>query len=113
VGIDHPGRAYISLSIFFRHEGLSPEKPSPRLKSLAGPRLFERARLLGALMRVAYPVSVAMEGVLPRAPLTARGGKVVLELPQEMAPLANERLLGRVRALGKLLNLESRIEIVG
>jgi len=113
VGIDHPGRAYIALSIFFRHEGLSPEKASPRLKSLAGPRLFERARLLGALMRVAYPVSVAMEGVLPRAPLTARGGKVVLELPQEMAPLANERLLGRVRALGKLLNLESRIEIVG
>jgi exopolyphosphatase/guanosine-5'-triphosphate,3'-diphosphate pyrophosphatase len=113
VGIDHPGRAYIALSIFFRHEGLSPEKASPRLKSLAGPRLFERARLLGALMRVAYPVSVAMEGVLPRAPLTARGGKVVLELPQEMAPLANERLLGRVRALGKLLNLGSRIEIVG
>ena len=33
---------------------------------------MERARLLAALMRVAYPVSVAMEGVLPQAPLVPR-----------------------------------------
>jgi exopolyphosphatase/guanosine-5'-triphosphate,3'-diphosphate pyrophosphatase len=113
VGIDHPGRAYIALSIFFRHEGISPEKASARLKSLAGSRLFERARLLGALMRVAYPVSVAMEGVLPKVPLIARGTQVVLQLPQSLAPLANERLMGRLKALAKLLNLEPRIEILG
>jgi exopolyphosphatase/guanosine-5'-triphosphate,3'-diphosphate pyrophosphatase len=111
VGLDHPGRAYIGLSIFFRHEGLSPEKASPTLKALTGPRLFERARLLGALMRVAYPVSVAMEGVLPRTPLLARGNQVVLQLPQGMEALASERLMGRVRALGRLLNLEPRIEM--
>ena len=111
VGIDHPGRAYLALSIFFRHEGISPEKASGRLKALAGPRLMERARLLGALMRVAYPVSVAMEGVLPETPLLARGGAVVLQLPAHRAALASDRLMGRVRALGKLLNLEPRIEI--
>jgi exopolyphosphatase/guanosine-5'-triphosphate,3'-diphosphate pyrophosphatase len=113
VGLDHPGRAYIALAIFFRHEGLSPEKASSRLKGLAGTKLVERARLLGALMRVAYPVSVAMEGVLPQAPLMVRGSTVVLQLPRAMAPLASDRLLNRVRALGKLLNLDSRIEIVG
>ncbi len=112
VGLDHPGRAYIGLAIFFRHEGLNPDKASPRLRMLAGSRLFERARLLGALMRVAYPVSVAMEGVLPQTPLTVRGNSVVLQLPHHMEPLASERLLGRVRALGKLLNLEPRIEVL-
>jgi exopolyphosphatase/guanosine-5'-triphosphate,3'-diphosphate pyrophosphatase len=112
VGIDHPGRAYLALSIFFRHEGLSPEKASARLKSLAGTRLMERARLLAALMRVAYPVSVAMEGILPQAPLVARGSNVVLQLPQHMAPLASERLMGRMRQLARLLNLEPRIEIL-
>jgi exopolyphosphatase/guanosine-5'-triphosphate,3'-diphosphate pyrophosphatase len=111
VGLDHPARAYIGLSIFFRHEGISPEKASPRLKDLAGQRLFERARLLGALMRVAYPISVAMEGVLPRAPLIVRDGQVVLQLPPVLAPLANERLNGRVKAVGKLLNLDPRIEV--
>jgi exopolyphosphatase / guanosine-5'-triphosphate,3'-diphosphate pyrophosphatase len=113
VGIDHPGRAYLALSVFFRHEGISPEKASGRLKALAGPRLMERARLLGALMRVAYPISVAMEGVLPETPLVARGGTVVLQLPPSRAALASDRLMGRVRALGKLINLEPRIEVVG
>jgi exopolyphosphatase/guanosine-5'-triphosphate,3'-diphosphate pyrophosphatase len=113
VGIDHPGRAYLALSIFFRYEGLSVDKASPRLKALAGPRLIERARLLGALMRVAYPVSVAMEGVLPKAPLFASGNAVVLQLPNSLAPLASERLMGRMKALGKLLNLEPRIELMG
>jgi exopolyphosphatase/guanosine-5'-triphosphate,3'-diphosphate pyrophosphatase len=113
VGIDHPGRAFLALSIFFRHEGLSPEKASSRLKALAGPRLIERARLLAALMRVAYPVSVAMEGVLPEAPLAARGTQIVLQLPRHMADLASERLLGRMRQLGKLINFEPRIEVMG
>jgi hypothetical protein len=38
---------------------------------------------------------------------------VVLQLPKERQALASERLLGRVRQLSKVLNLEPRIEIVG
>jgi exopolyphosphatase/guanosine-5'-triphosphate,3'-diphosphate pyrophosphatase len=64
-------------------------------------------------MRVAYPVSVAMEGILPQTPLLARGNTVVLRLPKGMEALASERLMGRLRALTKLLNLEPRLEIVG
>lgn len=112
-GLDHPGRAYLALSIFFRHEGLSPDKVGSRIKSLAGPRYLERARLLAALMRIAYPVSVSMEGILPQAPLRVRGSQVVLQLPPHMEDLANERLVGRVKALGKLLTMEPMIEIVG
>ncbi|MBF9232357.1 exopolyphosphatase [Microvirga alba] len=112
VGLDHPGRAYLALSIFFRHEGLSPDKVGSRIKVLAGSRLMERARLLAAMMRIAYPVSVAMGGILPQAPLVARNGQVVLRLPSAMEALANERLSGRVRALGKILNLEPSIEIL-
>lgn len=110
-GLDHAGRAYLALSIFFRHEGLNPDKVGSRVKALAGTRLMERARLLAALMRVAYPVSVGMEGVLPRAPLLARGGEVVLRLPRRMEALANERLTGRMKAVGKILNMKAKIEI--
>jgi exopolyphosphatase/guanosine-5'-triphosphate,3'-diphosphate pyrophosphatase len=110
--IDHPGRAYLALSIFFRHEGLSPDKASAQVRALAGSKLVERARLLAAMMRIAYPVSVAMEGVLPHTPLLMRDKNVVLRLPKAMAEVANERLNGRVKALGKLLNLEPLIEVV-
>lgn len=112
VGIDHPGRAYLSLAVFFRHEGMSLDGVSQRLRDLAGPRLFERARLLGALMRVAYPISVAMEGVLPRTPITVRQGQIVLELPRPMAPLASERLLNRLRGLSRIAGREARIEVL-
>jgi exopolyphosphatase/guanosine-5'-triphosphate,3'-diphosphate pyrophosphatase len=111
VGVDHPGRAYLALSVFFRHEGLSLDNISPRLRNLAGPHLVARARLLSALMRVAYPISVAMEGVLPRAPLAARDGQIILHLPADMAALANERLIQRMRQLGKLVDREPHIEV--
>jgi exopolyphosphatase/guanosine-5'-triphosphate,3'-diphosphate pyrophosphatase len=111
VGIDHPGRAYLALSVFFRHEG-GHAQVSPQLRQVAGQRLVERARLLGALMRVAYPISVAMGGVLPRVPLFARDGALVLELPRDLEALASERLLTRMRQLARLINAEARIEVV-
>ena len=66
IGLDHPGRAYLALANYFRHEGLSIEKASATLKNLATPRLIMLARVLGGAFRVAYPVSVAMDGVLPK-----------------------------------------------
>jgi exopolyphosphatase/guanosine-5'-triphosphate,3'-diphosphate pyrophosphatase len=110
VGLDHPGRAYLALSVFFRHEGLKSDTASPRLRTLAGERLFERARLLAALMRLAYPISVAMADVLPRTCLVARDGAAVLSLPPDLAALASEQLDNRLRQLSRLLGLEPRID---
>ena len=82
------------------------------MRDLAGARLVERARLLGALMRIAYPVSVGMAGILPRTPLFVRDRRIVLELPSGQAPLASERLLNRMRQLAKLMALDAQIEII-
>ena len=35
VAVDHPGRAFIALAVFFRHVGLVDEELSPRLRELA------------------------------------------------------------------------------
>ena len=72
VGVDHPGRAFIALAVFFRHVGLADDELSPHVRELATARMIDRARVLGAAMRVAYLVSGAMPAVLPHAPL--RGG---------------------------------------
>ncbi|GJE00946.1 exopolyphosphatase [Methylobacterium isbiliense] len=111
VGIDHPGRAYLAVSVFFRHEGVAPEKASPTLRQLAGARLFEQARLLGAALRVAFPISVAMEGVLPRTPLVVENGALVLHLPEDLRALASDRLSSRLRGLARLLGVEARIAV--
>jgi exopolyphosphatase / guanosine-5'-triphosphate,3'-diphosphate pyrophosphatase len=112
VSIDHPGRAYLALSVSFRHEGLSLDKASAKLRQLAGSHLFERARLLAALMRVAYPVSVAMSEVLPRVPLFVRNGTIVLQLPRDLAALASDRLTNRLKQLSKVIGLEAVVEIL-
>jgi exopolyphosphatase / guanosine-5'-triphosphate,3'-diphosphate pyrophosphatase len=106
VGIDHPGRAFLALTVFFRHVGLVDEELSPRLRELASTRMLDRARILGASLRVAFLISAAMPGILPRAPLRVERRRLVLDLDGKLAPLAGERLFNRIRQLARLIGRE-------
>ena len=86
VAVDHPSRAYLALSVYFRHAGLSEEDLSPRLRELATTRMLDRARVLGAAMRVAYIITAGQGGVLPKTPMQVRRGKLVLTLPGRFSP---------------------------
>jgi exopolyphosphatase/guanosine-5'-triphosphate,3'-diphosphate pyrophosphatase len=110
VGIDHPGRAFLALAVFYRHAGLGDDEPSPHVRELATTRILDRARVLGAVLRVAYLVSASMPGVLPKAPLKVEKGKLVLRLEGKQAALDGERLFNRVRQLGKLIGREPTIK---
>ena len=96
----------LALAVYFRHIGLSKTRCRRRLRELASPGMLDRARILGAAMRVAYLVSAAMPGILPRAPLEVVQGKLVLSLEGDLADLAGERLMGRLRTLAKLIGRE-------
>jgi exopolyphosphatase/guanosine-5'-triphosphate,3'-diphosphate pyrophosphatase len=109
VGIDHPGRAFLALTVFFRHAGLSEEDLSPRLRELATPRLLDRARVLGAAMRVAYLLTAGQGGVLPHVPMQVRRGKLILKLPGRYAALSSERVFSRLRQLARLIGREPEI----
>jgi exopolyphosphatase / guanosine-5'-triphosphate,3'-diphosphate pyrophosphatase len=110
-GVDHPGRAFVALSVFYRHVGLSDDELSPRVRELASTRLLERARILGAAMRVAYIISASMPGVLPRAPLLRDGKTLILTLPPELADLNSDRIASRMKQLGRLLALDSKVQV--
>jgi exopolyphosphatase/guanosine-5'-triphosphate,3'-diphosphate pyrophosphatase len=110
IAIDHPGRAYLALAVYYRHAGLSEEELSPRLRELATTRMLDHARILGAAMRVAYILTAGQSGVLPKAPLQVQRGKLVLKLSGRYAKLAHERLSNRVRALARLIGREAVIE---
>jgi len=106
IGIDHPGRAYLALAVFFRHVGLIDDELSPRLRELVSPRMLDRARVLGAALRVGNLVSAAMPGILPRTPMVVERGRLVLRLENDLAALAGERLFNRLRQLARLVGRE-------
>ncbi len=105
--IDHPGRAFLALAVFFRHVGLvMDDELSPRLRELASTRMLDRARVLGAALRLAYVVSAAMPGVIIKTSLAVERHRLALRLPGELAALAGERVSARLRALARLIGRE-------
>ncbi len=105
--VDHPGRAYLALSVFYRHAGfLMDDELSPRLRELASTRMIDRARVLGAALRLAYVVSAAMPGVLPRTSLAVERHRLALRLREGAAPLAGDRVMNRLRSLARLIGRE-------
>jgi exopolyphosphatase / guanosine-5'-triphosphate,3'-diphosphate pyrophosphatase len=110
VTVDHPGRTFIALAVFFRHVGLVDEEISPRLRELATTRLLDRARVLGAALRVAYLVSAAVTGVLPKAPMVVERGRLVLRFNNDCKALAGERVFARLRQLARLIGREPVME---
>jgi exopolyphosphatase/guanosine-5'-triphosphate,3'-diphosphate pyrophosphatase len=111
IGIDHPGRAYLALANFYRHEGLIDEALSPRIRELATTRLMERARALGATLRVAYLISSAMPGVILRTRIEPRGKTLTLILPADLKPLGGARVERRLGQLAKLAGMEPAIVV--
>jgi exopolyphosphatase/guanosine-5'-triphosphate,3'-diphosphate pyrophosphatase len=105
--IDHPGRAYLALAVFFRHVGLvMDDELSPRLRELVSTRMLDRARVLGAALRLAYVVSAAMPGVLSETPLAIERHRLALRLPGKFAALSGERVSSRLRSLARLIGRE-------
>ena len=104
IGVDHPGRAFLALTNLYRHEGIHEDMAAPEIKALAGPHYLERARLLGALLRVVYLLTASMPGVMPKLKWVERDqGTLALVVPPEHAALLGERTAGRLAQLSKLL----------
>jgi exopolyphosphatase/guanosine-5'-triphosphate,3'-diphosphate pyrophosphatase len=110
VAIDHPGRTFLALAVFFRHVGLIDEELSPRLRELASTRVLDRARVLGAALRVAYLISAGTPGVLPKTPMLVERGRLVLRFGNGLKALAGERVFVRLRQLARLIGREPVIE---
>jgi len=108
VGLDHSSRAFLALATSFRHIS-NDQAANPQARSLVSARQLDRARILGAAMRVAYVVSAAMPGVLPRAPMVVEKGRIALTLPSDLAALNSDRLQTRLRQFARLIGGDPEI----
>ncbi|KZL12526.1 Guanosine-5'-triphosphate,3'-diphosphate pyrophosphatase [Pseudovibrio axinellae] len=112
VGIDHAGRAYLALTVFYRYEGIMDDALSPSIRSLCNTRLMKLARILGATLRVAALISASMNGVLLKSKLSLVNGKLVLALPAELADMQGDRLTKRLNQLGRVMDLEAEVRVL-
>ena len=109
VGIDHPGRVFLALTVFYRYEG---EKLEDELSTLIDESQMERAHLLSSIFRLAYILSAAMPGLLPRIGLRLGEGKtLILTMPSKLKDLLGERVEKRLASLALEMNRIPRIEI--
>jgi exopolyphosphatase/guanosine-5'-triphosphate,3'-diphosphate pyrophosphatase len=115
-GIDHPGRIFLALTVYFRHRGPGEEETSDdlseRLKDLVPRRLYRRARILGAAIRAAHMLSIGMPGTIDETPVAYEGDKLVLTLPRAHSHLDGERLQRRFAALAGLLGCRPEIRLL-
>ncbi len=116
-GIDHAGRIFLALTVYFRHVGVgegtdAEDEFSKRLKALLPGRLYRRARVLGAAIRAAHMLSIGMPGTIDETPISYQGDTLVLMLPPAHHHLEGERLHRRFSALAGLLGCKAEIRKV-
>lgn len=108
--VGHQDRAFLALSVFYRYAGLSEENEPPlEIRNLLAPALIERARILGALFRVAHLISAAQPGVLPATKFASAGRKLMLVFEHRMVDLVADRVGGRFRQLARLVGRSGSI----
>jgi exopolyphosphatase/guanosine-5'-triphosphate,3'-diphosphate pyrophosphatase len=111
-GVDHPGRSFLALTTSYRYLGLDADV-SPQIRALVSSRALDKARIVAAAIRLASTLSGAMPDVLPSTPVACLKTKLVLTLPHELADLACDRLLNRLKQLARLIGREPEIVIAG
>ena len=108
--INHQGRAFVALSVFYRYAGLSEENEPPAMvRELVPPAMNERARVLGAAFRVAHLISAARTGVLPATHFRSRGRKLMLVFEHQMVDLVADRVGSRFKQLARLVGRSGSI----
>jgi exopolyphosphatase/guanosine-5'-triphosphate,3'-diphosphate pyrophosphatase len=111
VGVDHPGRAFLALTVYYRNEGLVKGELSQSLVDLVGKDMLKRARILGAAFRAAHMVSAAQPGVLANCPISFEGNRLIWTLPEPYSNLEGERVERRFKDLAGLLDREPELRV--
>ncbi|MGB7205253.1 MAG: Ppx/GppA phosphatase family protein [Anderseniella sp.] len=107
VGVDHPGRVFMALAVFFRYQGVNSKHAPQKLVELISEDWLDRARILAGAMRLAYVLTGAMTGLLPKIKLSVEGKSLVLHLPKKLTDLNGESVEKRLEQLAGLMGLNA------
>jgi len=112
VGTDHVGRVFLALTVYFRYEGPMSEDAPPELVRMVGEDMLERSRQIAAAQRLAYVLTAAMPGLLPRIGIEYGPGKSLnLHLEGKLADLNGEPVQKRFEGLAQLLGRTGQLRL--
>jgi exopolyphosphatase/guanosine-5'-triphosphate,3'-diphosphate pyrophosphatase len=109
--IDHPGRAFVALSVYARYRGGVDGSSANSARTILDEATVRRAHVLGLAMRLGYVLAGGAPGLLVESKLRVEDDSVVLILDKASQPLRGETLERRLNALAKALGLKPAIEI--
>lgn len=109
-GIDHPGRAFLALSVFTRYDGAAEGAVTRPAWLLLSEDDLQEAYLLGLGLRLAYTLSGGT-ALLRRARLQADAKTVRLEVATRHRALIGEAVERRLDAIARALNRKAAIKI--
>lgn len=103
VGLDLPGRAQIAAALLAACGKIA---PPPQLERLADWSLLSEAIGWGLAIRLCQRFSAGARAALDASSLRREGGKLVLSVAKDHAPLVSDRVIGDLKILAQCLDLE-------
>jgi exopolyphosphatase/guanosine-5'-triphosphate,3'-diphosphate pyrophosphatase len=112
IGLDHPSRAYLALTIALRYEADAAAPFLLPVRRLLDPMTAKRAEILGMALRLAYTLSAGTPDLLAGTKLRIEGRRLVLTLAEDAGVFAGEAVVRRLTRLAQALDLEAVTETV-
>ena len=104
VGIDHPGRAFIACVALARYGGEIDHPDAAKVLNLLDKEAIERARGIGAALRLGYTLSAGAENLLVRTSLSRERDDIRLKLPADGSVPVGEAVERHLESLAKVLD---------
>jgi len=111
-GVDHAERAFLACAAFARHTSSAQTPDAALVAQLLSPERRQRARELGAVLRLGCDLSGRNPEVLRHARLDIRADAVLLEADPDWAPmLLGEQTAKRAQTLADLLGRTAKLRV--
>lgn len=110
IGLDHPSRAWLALTIALRYEADAGAAFLAPVRRLIDPVNTRRAETLGMALRLAYTLSAGTPDLLAGTRLRVDGKRLVLSLAEGTGVFSGEAVVRRLTRLAQALELEAATE---
>ena len=111
VGIDHPGRAFLALTIYTRYAGTAEGDVTGPAWLLLDEDRVRDAYTLGLALRLGFTLSGGTPEVLRKVTIERSEGTLRLRVPKRLASVVGEAVERRFQALAEAFDRKAKIKI--
>ena len=110
-GVDHRGRIFIALSLYYRYKNFNNSNPYSNLLTLLNDKEIHLAETVGKAIRFAAMFIVISPESLTKLKFKPKKNNLILQIPRSHTPILGEAATARFNALAKSMQCNSEIKI--